>query len=80
MDRVPPASQPELRLKWLEERWENRQGSEAERYRNSLMKWYGEEKANQIKFAETFEICEYGRQPTDDEIRELFPFLPAKSK
>jgi len=29
-----------------------------------------------VKYAETFEICEFGRQPSDDEIRELFPFLP----
>ena len=78
MDRVPPASQPELRLQWLQERWENRQGNEADRYRNTLIKWYGEKRANEIKFAETFEICEYGRQPTDQEIRQLFPFLPAK--
>ena len=78
MDRVPPASQPELRLQWLQERWENRQGNEADQYRNTLIKWYGEKRANEIKFAETFEICEYGRQPTDQEIRQLFPFLPAK--
>ena len=64
MDSVPPASQPELRLKWLEERWENRQGNEANRYRNALIKWYGEERGRQIQFAETFEICEYGRQPS----------------
>lgn len=78
MDRVPPASQPELRLQWLQERWENRQGNEADQYRNTLIKWYGEKRANEIKFAETFEICEYGRQPTGQEIRQLFPFLPAK--
>ncbi len=78
MDRVPPASQPELRLQWLQERWENRQGNEADRYRNTLIKWYGEKQASEIKFAETFEICEYGRQPTDQEIRQLFPFLPGK--
>lgn len=76
MDSVPPASQPELRLKWLEERWENRQGNEANRYRNALIKWYGEERGRQIQFAETFEICEYGRQPSTGEIRQLFPFLP----
>ena len=76
MDRAPPASQPELRLQWLKERWENRQGGEARRFKNSLIKWYGEAAANEIKFAEVFEICEYGRQPSDKEIRQLFPFLP----
>ncbi len=40
----------------------------------SLKKWYGE-KANEIKHAEGFEICEYGKQPTDAEIKKLFPML-----
>jgi len=29
----------------------------------------------QIKYAETFEICEYGRRPSKKEVRKLFPFL-----
>ncbi len=72
---VPPASQPELRRTWLRERWEKRSGSEADRYRDSLVRWYGEEKAKSVKFAEAFEICEYGKQPEPEEIRKLFPFL-----
>lgn len=43
--------------------------------RASLTKWYGAEKAMKAKHAESFEICEYGKQPTDEEIRELFPML-----
>ena len=78
MDAAPPASQPELRAQWLREKWVNRQSGEARRFRNGLNKWYGEEHASQVKYAEAFEICEYGRQPSDKEIRELFPFLPAK--
>ncbi|MBW3600879.1 MAG: PIG-L family deacetylase, partial [Planctomycetes bacterium] len=73
---VPPASAPELRLEWLRERWQSRQGAEANRYRNALHKWYGPERGKEIKYAEAFEVCEYGRQPTDAEIRELFPFFP----
>ncbi len=42
--------------------------------RQSLRKWYGDQ-ADSIEHAEGFEICEYGRQPTDEEIRELFPML-----
>jgi N-acetylglucosamine malate deacetylase 1 len=72
---VPPASQPELRKTWLRESWEGRQASEATRYRNALNKWYGPERGPTIKFAEAFEICEYGRQPGDEEIRKLFPFF-----
>ena len=37
---------------------------------------YGEEAGKAVKYAEAFEICEYGRQPTPEEIRQLFPFLP----
>jgi LmbE family N-acetylglucosaminyl deacetylase len=39
-----------------------------------LKKWYGA-KAASIKYAEGFEICEYGKQPTDEEIKKLFPML-----
>ncbi|MCA9132883.1 MAG: PIG-L family deacetylase [Planctomycetales bacterium] len=77
MDAAPPASQPELRRTWLRERWERRSGAEADKHRQGLVRWYGEEKAQQVKYAEAFEICEYGRQPNAAEIRRLFPFLPA---
>lgn len=43
--------------------------------RQSLEKWYGKEKAATVQHAEGFEICEYGNQPSDDEIRKLFPML-----
>jgi hypothetical protein len=39
------------------------------------MKWYGESKGQQVRHAEAFEICEYGREPTEAQIRELFPML-----
>ncbi len=42
--------------------------------RKCLEKWYGE-KAAEIQHAEGFEICEYGKQPKDEEIRRLFPML-----
>jgi len=29
-----------------------------------------------VKHAEAFEVCEYGRQPNDDDLRKLFPMLP----
>ncbi len=43
--------------------------------RESLIKWYGKDKAATITDAEAFEICEYGRRPSDDEIRKLFPMI-----
>jgi LmbE family N-acetylglucosaminyl deacetylase len=43
--------------------------------KNSLAKWYGAEKAGKTKYAEAFEICEFGRRPNNEEIRKLFPML-----
>lgn len=74
--KAPPASQPELRRAWLRERWDRRQSGDANQYRSSLLKWYGDEKGSAVKYAEAFEICEYGSQPSDADIRRLFPFLP----
>ncbi len=71
---VPPASQPELRLAWLRDRWAGRQADEADRFRAALVQWYGDERGQRVKFAEAFEICEYGRQPSPQEIKQLFPF------
>lgn len=74
---APPASEPELRRAWLRERWDRRQTSEANTFRSALLKWYGDAAGSQVRYAEAFEICEYGHQPSDDEVRKLFPFLPA---
>lgn len=74
VENVPPASEPERRMDWVRERWSRRQGAEADRFRDALVKWYGEERGKQIKYAEAFEICEYGRRPSTEEIKRLFPF------
>src|SRR3954471_3234433 len=37
--------------------------------RESLEKWYGKEKGDQVQHAEAFEICEYGAQPNDEEVK-----------
>jgi LmbE family N-acetylglucosaminyl deacetylase len=47
----------------------------AERFRKEAAQWYPEEQAQKIKFAEAFEICEYGRKPSKDELKKLFPFF-----
>lgn len=74
--KSPPASQPELRRAWLRERWVRRQGGEANTHRDALVHWYGADRGQKVKYAEVFEICEYGRQPNRTEIKRLFPFLP----
>jgi LmbE family N-acetylglucosaminyl deacetylase len=48
----------------------------ADRFRSRLADLYGRDRANDIQYAEAFEICEYGRQPSKEEIAALFPFFP----
>lgn len=49
----------------------------ADRFRSVLGRWYGEDRASKIQYAEAFEVCEYGRQPTKEELLKLFPFFGA---
>jgi LmbE family N-acetylglucosaminyl deacetylase len=48
----------------------------ADACRQKLIELYGEEQGRQVRHAEAFEVCEYGRQPSKAEILKLFPFLP----
>jgi LmbE family N-acetylglucosaminyl deacetylase len=41
--------------------------------RSALEKRYGAEQAGQIRHAEAFELCEYGRRPNLDDLQRLFP-------
>jgi LmbE family N-acetylglucosaminyl deacetylase len=50
-----------------------RYAAEAERYRELLVKYEGE-KGRIAKYAQAYEICEYGRQPTQAELKQMFPF------
>ena len=75
---VPPATDEVARRAWLKRRWGARQSNEAEKYRDLLIKLYGEEKGKAVKYAETFEVCEYGRRPSPAEIKQLFPFYDQK--
>ena len=53
----------------------NRASSIADKYRDKLIEFYGEGKGKTVKFAEAFELCEYGRRPSKEELKELFPFF-----
>ena len=47
----------------------------ADQYRQKLIELYGPAKGKKVRYAEAFEVCEYGRQPAPAELRELFPFF-----
>jgi LmbE family N-acetylglucosaminyl deacetylase len=77
---APP--DPTERRAWLRERFELRLRHLADLYRDQLIEFYGEEKGRQIKYAEAFEACEYGRLPmhigptlTDEKRKQYFPFF-----
>jgi LmbE family N-acetylglucosaminyl deacetylase len=72
LDKVPEGE--EERKEFLRNGFIGQMGV-SPKQRAGLKKWYGEEKANSFKYAESFEICEYGYQPTEEEIRKLFPMF-----
>ncbi len=67
--------QRRAREREVRQRFDSRFVSTANRFREQLTSWYGPEQGNQIKYAEAFEICEYGRRPSRQEIKTLFPFF-----
>jgi hypothetical protein len=53
---------------------ERRYASAADRYRDALIKFYGEAKGKSVHYAQAFEITEYGRQPSQADLHQIFPF------
>jgi LmbE family N-acetylglucosaminyl deacetylase len=74
-DTVPQDA--EQRRQWLKTAWAKFFAEPACLGRAALEKRYGPECAANVEYAELFEICEYGRQPSEAEIRQYFPFFPA---
>jgi hypothetical protein len=70
LDTVP--KDPAQRKRWLTQ---SRAGEITPAVRRALEKWYGPERAAKIQYAEAFEVCEYGRQPKDEDLHRLFPML-----
>jgi LmbE family N-acetylglucosaminyl deacetylase len=64
------------RARQLRDEWAGRFASTTARFRSRLAARYGPERSTRIRHAEAFEVCEYGRQPSEAEIRRLFPFFP----
>lgn len=75
-DEIP--RDPAGRRAWAEKAHGARYAAVAEQYRNQLIKRYGAARGKAVRYAEAFEICEYGRQPEEAEIRKLFPFFSEK--
>jgi LmbE family N-acetylglucosaminyl deacetylase len=71
LDQVPK-DKAERKI-WLGKR---RARPQSPAVRETLAKWYGAGRA--VEHYEAFEICEYGRQPNEADIRQLFPMLGKK--
>lgn len=69
LDKVP--NDPKDRLAYLA-KWRNKKPNE--KTIECLKKWYGDDALSAIH-TEGFEICEYGKQPSEQEIKRLFPML-----
>ena len=48
--------------------------------RARLTNWYPEDRMNQARHIESFEICEYGSRPDQEDILRLFPMIPGNGK
>lgn len=65
----------EARRQEVNQRFARRNAAQAEQYRDLLVGLYGESKGRSTRYAEAFEVCEYGRQPSAEELKSLFPFF-----
>ncbi len=63
------------RLDWTARRVTQRSAAIANRFRPKLMEWLGDERGKAVKAAEAFEVCEYGTQPTREDLLRIFPFF-----
>lgn len=69
LDQVP--ADPEGRLKFLAGRFQ----PVNETVKALLVKWYGGTLGTRVTYAETFRTTPYGKKPSEEEIRKLFPML-----
>lgn len=75
-ERAPKnAAEKEARIAQLRQSFKRRAASVADNCREKLVELYGEEIGSKVKYAEAFQVCEYGRQPTREDLRRLFPFV-----
>jgi hypothetical protein len=73
LEKVP--ADPAARLQWLRSQREPENKRVAEQWRELLVKEYGEKHGRNIRCAEAFEACEYGKPLTPELIPQLFPFF-----
>ncbi len=73
LDGVPEGK--DERMEWTRAWVGRRFGGVADRFRSGLVERLGPEAGGAVQYAEAFEVCEYGSQPTDEELLKIFPFF-----
>ncbi len=63
------------RVAYITQKFQERDASVANRYRDLLVEYYGEQRGRAFQYAEAFELSEYGSQPGREELKKLFPFF-----
>jgi LmbE family N-acetylglucosaminyl deacetylase len=73
--KAPPATDPAARKARFrkEHYWSKRDADVANQYRDALVSLFGPDRGKKVKYAEAFEVCEYGRRVTERELKALFP-------
>jgi LmbE family N-acetylglucosaminyl deacetylase len=61
------------RSEYILETLKKRNVEVADRYRQRLIELYGKDKGAKIKYAEAFELCQYGTQLSVEDLKKLFP-------
>jgi LmbE family N-acetylglucosaminyl deacetylase len=71
LDKVPKRA--EERWPWLRKHCESSFAATAETFRDRLIERYGPERGRKVRYAEAFEISEYGHQPDAELMDKLLP-------
>ncbi|MGZ0147795.1 PIG-L deacetylase family protein [Kribbella sp. WER1] len=74
IDQVPPDGDWPARREFILTYWDEFMAV-GEDVRPALAKYYGEEHADAVRHAETFQLADYGRTVSDEELRRLLPLF-----
>ncbi len=73
--KAAPPGDRRKRFQWLVDWRAPAFAKIADRHRDLLKRLYGEKKGARVRYAEAFEISEYGAQVDEKKLRTLFPFF-----
>jgi LmbE family N-acetylglucosaminyl deacetylase len=78
LDGVPAGEDD--RIEWLAKTWGPRFREHTKRATKGLRRWYGKSAASKFRYAEAFEVSEYGKQPDKAGLEAIFPFIRGKKR